>query len=681
MGVEAQDGLAMKASPALEAWSRFAWLRQVPTGTLPGSAEAKARLDSWLDAVERDPAPLQPAREALGAWVLGSRHVGLLADLGLLTADGFAAEFRRRLVYKLLPEDTDPGQLRDGVRCLFGERRLAQWWAAVPDAAWRRLIALLGLAELRETAADHLRREWREASLVLSARIAATGVDPLVARVYPDARHSASPFLEQLPAVRHYLEAWQRAWNEGHTVAAEDDAPVQVLLGQCLDVVHRIRRNTVRTGVTVRLTYRLQRLEDCIARLRQLLSLADTQVASDVRQTRWINFWRQQIVAAGEESQLSPLWRKGTHLAAREVVSHAGRTGEHYLASDRSQWWGILRSAAIGGVAIAVMAIIKILILQWHAPPLVEGVLVSLNYGLGFVLIHLLHGTVATKQPAMTAARIAAAIGEQGQRSDRQAREDLVALSLKVARGQWTAVLGNVAIALPLAALITWAAMDALHTQLASLHKAHSLLAQLDPLGGTLFYAAIAGICLFLAGIVSGYGDNLCVFHRLPRRIAQMPLLVRGLGVRRAAALAEYVEHNLGAIAGNFVFGCLLGGISMLGHLGGLPLDIRHVAFSSANLGVASVTLWDQLDPRLLAWAAVGLVGVGVVNLAVSFALSLVLALRAQGRGLRLLWQVGGSVAAHLIRHPVDLLRLPPRRPGGEAEPEPANPFQGQDAR
>jgi len=664
MGGETQGVAALTASPALDAWSRFAWLRKVPAGTLPGSAEAAAHLMAWLDAVERDPAQLEPARSALGDWVLRSRHVGFLADLGLLTADGFAAEFRRRLVYKLLPEDTDPGQLRDGVRCLFGDRRVAQWWAAAPDAAWRRLVPLLGLSDLREAATDHLRREWREAVLVLSARVAATGVDPLVARAYPDAQHSASPFLEQQPAVRDYVDAWQLAWNDGQSSPAEDDAPVQVMLEQCLEVLQRIRRNTVRTGVTVRLTYRLQRLEDCIGRLQQLLALADTRVGSAERQARWTAFWRQQIVAAGEESRLTPLWRKGTHLAAREVVSHAGRTGEHYLAADRSQWWGILRSAAIGGAAIAFMAIIKILILQWHAPPLVEGVLVSLNYGLGFVLIHLLHGTVATKQPAMTAARIAAAMGEQGQRSDRQAREDLVALSLKVARGQWTAVLGNVAIALPLAALLTWAAMRGLDAQVASLHKAHTLLAQLDPLGATLFYAAIAGVCLFLAGIVSGYGDNLCVFYRLPRRIAQMPLLVRGLGARRAARVADYVEHNLGAITGNFVFGCLLGGISMLGHLGGLPLDIRHVAFSSANLGVATVTLWDQLDPRLLTWAAVGLVGVGIVNLAVSFALSLMLALRAQGRSLRLLWQVAGSVAAHLARHPFDPLKLPPRLPG-----------------
>ena len=33
------------------------------------------------------------------------------------------------------------------------------------------------------------------------------------------------------------------------------------------------------------------------------------------------------------------------------------------------------------------------------------------------------------------------------------------------------------------------------------------------------------------------------------------------------------------------VLGCMLGSTPLVGHLIGLPLDIRHVAFASANLG------------------------------------------------------------------------------------------------
>ena len=50
-----------------------------------------------------------------------------------------------------------------------------------------------------------------------------------------------------------------------------------------------------------------------------------------------------------------------------------------------------------------------------------------------------------------------------------------------------------------------------------------------------------------------------------------------------SARLSDYVEHNLGALAGNFLFGCMLGCTPILGELLGLPLDIRHVAFACAN--------------------------------------------------------------------------------------------------
>lgn len=221
----------------------------------------------------------------------------------------------------------------------------------------------------------------------------------------------------------------------------------------------------------------------------------------------------------------------------------------------------MLRLAALGGFVIAFMAIAKILIATMHAPPLVEGVLVSLNHVLGFGLIHLVHGTVATKQPAMTAARIAAELdAAQAGRDPKSWVPRVSDLLVQVVRSQFVAVLGNVAVALPLAALLTWLSMQAIGVGPASAEKAAALQAQLDPLGLTVFDAAIAGVCLFLSGVISSYCDNLAVFHRLPRRVARMPLLVRLVGAERAETVGANGEHNFGALAGNCLFGCMLGG-------------------------------------------------------------------------------------------------------------------------
>jgi site-specific recombinase len=48
-----------------------------------------------------------------------------------------------------------------------------------------------------------------------------------------------------------------------------------------------------------------------------------------------------------------------------------------------------------------------------------------MNYSLGFMLVHVLHFTIATKQPAMTAARIAATLHESDQKGSRHRQADV----------------------------------------------------------------------------------------------------------------------------------------------------------------------------------------------------------------------------------------------------------------
>lgn len=144
-----------------------------------------------------------------------------------------------------------------------------------------------------------------------------------------------------------------------------------------------------------------------------------------------------------------------------------------------------------------------------------------------------------------------------------------------------------------------------------------------------MFYAAVAGVGLFLAGIVSGYYDNQAVYHTIPERLRSLAMPQRLIGARRWNAVVDYLRPRWGGIAGNLFFGFYLGLASAFGQLAGLPLDIRHIAFSAANLGYA----WQALDWQLSTAAAVlavaGVVLIGAVNLTVSFSLAFYLALRA----------------------------------------------------
>ena len=120
---------------------------------------------------------------------------------------------------------------------------------------------------------------------------------------------------------------------------------------------------------------------------------------------------------------------------------------------------------------------------------------------------------------------------------------------------------------------------------------------------------------------------------------------------------AEYIGHNYGALAGNFFFGILLGGTAYLGYLLHLPLDIQHVAFGSANLGYVAATQLDELLALLPYFVFVLLIG--TVNLWVSFALALYIALRARGARIGAFDRVLKAYLERLRERPREFL-LPP---------------------
>jgi site-specific recombinase len=277
-----------------------------------------------------------------------------------------------------------------------------------------------------------------------------------------------------------------------------------------------------------------------------------------------------------------------------------------------------------------------------------------MNYSLGFMLVHVLHFTIATKQPAMTAARIAAALHESDQKGGRYRQADadsMAALINKVFRSQVVAVLGNLATVIPFSFLIALGYWYLTGHHLVSPDKARHLIHDSHPWESlALLHAAIAGVWLFVSGLVSGYYDNKALYTRMGQRVQQLHGLRRLLGKERLERFGAYVEDNLGGLMGNAVFGILMGVTATVGYLLGLPLDIRHVTFSSANFAIAFVGLDYQVSWDTIGITALGIALIGMVNLLVSFGLALWVALRARKirfyHGFRLLRALGRRLRA-----------------------------------
>jgi site-specific recombinase len=642
------------------------WLARLVETIRPGRREGSAEAVSRLRALVRLLEERSEYAAALGSYLnllLSTRmHRVLYADPGVLSSHGFGAGLVRRMLGRLLPPAVDADYLRDLVDEVFDHPRDHEWMEAVPREDWARLLCAVGVdGAMFEPARRRCRHEVLEALRLASVRLAALGTESSLLQYLPALARHESPFLVQAGEMRDFLLG-QLGERE-----ADDGSHHEVLLQQCQDYIDAVRRRSREAGVSVELVYLLARIELTIARVRRLRGLlAPTDTASAepaaAAHGRAVDFFLRMVRQENRRNSVRDLFRGTTELLARRVTEQASRSGEHYITASRGEFVAMYRAAAGAGFIIAALALLKLQITALDLPLLWEGVAYSLNYGLGFVLIHLLHLTIATKQPAMTATTLAAALDG---RDSREARLDALAdLAAEVSRTQWVSIAGNVTITMLTAFAIALTAVQFLGWSTAGPDKAARLLHDLHPWQSlALLHAAIAGVYLFLSGLISGYYDNQALYHRIPQRLRRVKWLRRLIGERRLAALADYVEHNLGALAGNFLFGCMLGFTPVIGVLLGLPLDIRHVAFASANFAYGLVGLQFAVSPATVVVTLAGVLLIGLVNLLVSFSLALRVALRSRGITRAQTEGMWRRVLGRLLERPRDFFWPPAAEP------------------
>ena len=602
-----------------------------------------------------DPQKAKLLREAV-LQLLSERNpitLFLIARHSVFT--GFFSEMRRRISHKLLPDAVNRDYLIDLFSLFFSKTTDEQWVNAVPDDIWAQLIQAMRFDLADKAHTDVCQENLFAAAQVLSYRIAALGLEPELLRNYPELEQHSSPFVMQQSELAQVLN------EQANQTGQIDIKHILVMLDQCKAIVAKIRRNSAQSGTSINLTQLLQRMLQQVSRLEELLNILHHFQHGQSADIEIVRLFKALVYSECHKNDLHEHWRENMELMAVRVTENASRTGEHYITENRSEYYALMRSAMGAGVIIAFMAMLKIVFAKQQLAPLTEAIVFSLNYGLGFILIHILHFTVATKQPAMTAAAIAATIDNA---SDTKSKEmdNLVAMIANTMRSQLVAIFGNVVIVIPMAIFLAWATLQYSGQHFVTPDKAHQLLASIDPVAsGSMIYAAVAGVCLFLSGLIAGYHDNLAVYNKIPQRLRAVKWLQKLLGIPRLERVANYIENNLGALAGNFYFGCLLGGMSGLGILLGLPIDIRHITFSSAFVGFASFSLDFMLSWQAAAYAALGLALIGLINLAVSFGLALYVAMKSRKVRFNQWRTLVKSLASRFNQHPGEFI-LPPKK-------------------
>ncbi len=215
------------------------------------------------------------------------------------------------------------------------------------------------------------------------------------------------------------------------------------------------------------------------------------------------------------------------------------------------------------------------------------------------------------------------------------------------------AVFGNLVAVFPVVLLLDWLWFQATGAHWVTTEKAGKIIESLSPFTGTLIYAAFTGGLLWLSSMIAAWADNSFALHRLRPALAGNHRLHILLGAVRAGRFASWLDHNIAGLAGNVSLGLILGLLPKFAEFLGPPVEVRHVTLSTGQFAAA----WAALGPQGLTGGAVvrtiaGLLGIGLINLGVSFGLSLTVAIRARavpGPERRTLYR---ALIRRLVRRP-----------------------------
>jgi site-specific recombinase len=617
------SSLLARLDPTADVAARHVWLIQLfdwLRGDRSTPDAAAARVGLLLDAIDARPALRVQAQAWWAAFIRDVDLTTLLADDGFAPRTAFLSELTDRLRRQLLPgtpETTDASEL---FRMVLPGDFDARWIALLDEAALARIGAVLA-----DAPADNAPR-WRhtvmDAVTYCSSQVVAAGFSPELRLRMSDAARAARPF--------HALMAELDDLRDAMFRPTVDDAELQATfiafrdrLDACRTGASSVYTHLEDHGISVGLVFRVRQLRERVLRIRELLDclMAPAPHASVARLVGRL------VAAGGERNSLRALVATNSSMLAAKVTERSAEAGEHYITRDRGAYLQMVRKAAGGGALTALTVLLKFGILALGLSAFWAGLGAGLMYAASFVAIQLLHLTLATKQPAMTAPAMAAKLRDL--KAD-GAIDDFVDEVTHLVRSQVAAVFGNVGTVVPVMLAIGVGTQWALGRPLIDAAHAREVLHGLSLAGPTLLYAGFTGLLLFAASIVAGWTENAFVLHRLDSAMRYNPRIGAVLGTERARRWADFMRTHISGFASNISLGLMLGLVPAFAAFFGLGLDVRHVTLSAGQIGAAAASLGPAvLHEPALWWAVAALPAIGALNVGVSFYFAFRLALRA----------------------------------------------------
>ncbi len=606
-----------------------------------------------IDFLNENPTFIAPFRAYLYEVFEGKTFRNLLSDAGILQNTHFFQEIKKRSIAKILPFQPDRNTLEFVLNQIFYSRKDYDWLSKIPTDEMLALYELLQLGSMYDRKSEQsMLNELLQSMRLIMQRMSGRALETDVIKMIPEYENYDSPF-EVLEKEFDLIEATLIS-DETYFLNSEDIdyKQINIILVQCEDFVNQAYKNSSRFGISLNVNQSLLRIRQQIKRLKSIFPYLVLDLEED-KKLKSISFFLRLVKYNCMKNNVRKLINESTQLIAYEITQHTAKTGEHYITKGSKEYFKMLYSAIGGGVIVGILCVIKLLLSKVETSDFGHAMLYSLNYAIGFTAIYLLGYTLATKQPAMTAAALIQSIEKDQFNTKDQKYKSFANLFARLFRSQFIAFVGNVIFAFPVALLIIYGVDYAFGLSIPD-EKWDHLLTDLSPIhSAAIFHAAIAGLFLFLSGIISGSVSNSNKHNKLYFRIQENPTLKMSFGKRKTAEIAQWFERRWAGVASNIWFGFFMGTTASIGIFLGLNLDIRHITFASGNLALGLYGNGFQISNSMLFWGIFGIGIIGFVNFIVSFLLSLFLAFRSRNiptSDLRFLFK---AVWIYFKAHPI----------------------------
>lgn len=618
--------------------------------------EAELKFKAMFYQLQHDRVLLFSLRKALLSQFSNTTIIPALTESGIVRSRGFIQELLTKVKHKLLPPLQQPDDFLFVINHVFYKQTDHIWIEQIDRSLWVNLFTLIGLqVNVNEY---KVIQQLNDSLYLLTQRAVAISLEKDIIEHLPTSDIHNYPFKKLDEAVHLYLHFF-----EDERVSTNLDyflQQVKATVDECRKQVELISENRRANGTSLAQTYLLLRIEQHLDRILMIIDALDRD--ENFNAQRFLDYFIKVIYFEKKKNSVSEFLNASFSFLAYKITEHGGKRGAFYITTTRAQYWKMIMAAMGGGLIISFIAIIKNLIGKVALPPFWLGFAYSVNYSIGFQLMHETNTTLATKQPAFTASAIAASL-DQEKNKKHPDLHGLVIIIARTVRSQLASFAGNLVVVFPLsfglAALYYWATGQYLVD-----HKvAEKILYDNHPFFSfSILYACFTGFFLFASGVIAGYVENGINYGRISLRLNNHPVFRNTLSSKRLQKLTRYVQDNFGALVGNVALGFFLGMAGFFGSIFGIPFDVRHITIAAGNTSIAYFTTGNAAGREFLLTVVMGVILIGLFNFLVSFALAFLVAVKSRGVRLRDFPELFAMIGRFFFHYPLDFF-FPPRQP------------------